>query len=64
MNRYAMKYATRSSTELMKFLKPIRTVREVAKIMGVSRGTIFFTEKAALNKICVAMKEFAKEEGL
>lgn len=34
---------------------PIRTQEEVAKILGVSRGTVFNDERSALNKIKAAL---------
>jgi hypothetical protein len=49
---------TAPSRQLMKYLPAIRGVREVAKIMGVSRGTVFYAEKSALNKIVKEMRSF------
>jgi hypothetical protein len=49
------------SSHAMKYgLRPIRTVRQVAKLMRVSRGTVFMTERAALRKIKFRMKEGTK----
>ncbi len=46
---YRKRYAT--AGDLAAAMKPIRTVREVAKLTGLSRGTVFNTERDALRKI-------------
>jgi transcriptional regulator with XRE-family HTH domain len=49
------------SADLSKALVPIREVREVAKIMGLSKSTVCNIERQALEKIRVRMLEAVRE---
>ena len=41
-------------------MKAIRSHREVGRIMGISRSTVFYIEKSALNKIYKRMRLIEK----
>lgn len=47
---------------LTRALEPKRTIRETARMMGISRGAVFHIEKSALLKIIDAVKQFYREE--
>jgi hypothetical protein len=49
---------TGASRELRKILPPLRSIREVAKMMGLSHGAVFYIEKSALNKIVKELRAF------
>jgi predicted DNA-binding protein (UPF0251 family) len=55
------KGSTEATRQLSRFLEPKLGIREVAKIMGVSRGTVFFLEKSALQKIAEEMRAYCAE---
>jgi hypothetical protein len=41
-------------------LKPIRTAKEVGKILNISRSAVFYIEKTALTKIVRTLRKIDK----
>lgn len=57
MNRTTKWGASATATrDLANALGPIRSHRTVARMMGLSRSTVFYAEKTALRKILAAFK--------
>lgn len=50
MTKRSYKIFSRSN-DLVQALRPIRSHREVARMLGISRGSVFFIERIALEKI-------------